>query len=72
MTKSENYTAVCARLGYLESVRFVEITPSGSITFTCGKPDEIFGLLARVRACGMRPAKSLIDACRRESGGRVS
>jgi hypothetical protein len=58
---NKNYEAVCADLGMRAEIKFVEITRAGTITFTCGKPDEIRSLLSATERAGYKPAKSLVD-----------
>ena len=54
-----SYAVLCKRLGFRSDIHFVEITNSGTITFTCGKPREVSGLLWAVRDAGFIPAASL-------------
>ena len=62
---TEKYSALCAQLGFRPDVRFVDITTRGTITFTCGKPDEIRALLRAVRKAGLRPSAALVAAALR-------
>ena len=66
MTKHEIKTAeVAKQLGYNPDVHFVELTTRGTVTFTCGKPEEIQGLLRATLAAGMKPSKNLVAAAQR-------
>jgi hypothetical protein len=62
---AQTYEQICNTLGFLASVKFVTVTPTGSIGFTTGKPEEILSLLAAVRAHGMTPSRGLLLAARR-------
>lgn len=53
------YGDVCHELGFICECAFVKITTAGTITFTCGKPDEICALFRAVKRCGFAPAKGL-------------
>jgi hypothetical protein len=55
------YNAICAKLGARNDIGFVEVTTRGTITATCGKPDEWRWLLNRCRETGLKPAKSLVE-----------
>jgi hypothetical protein len=64
MTKDNGngkYNAVCRTLGARNDIGFVEVTSRGTITATCGKPDEWRWLLHQCRKTGLKPAKSLVD-----------
>lgn len=66
MTQREIKTAAIAeQLGYDPTVHFVELTNRGTVSFTCGKPEEVRGLLRAVLAANMTPSKALIAAARR-------
>lgn len=56
------YEAVCEELGFIASVNFVKITNAGTISFTCGKRNEVCALLNAVEAHGFVPSKNLADA----------
>lgn len=58
------YNDVCSELGFNASVRFVEITSAGTISFSCGKPQEIKSLLNSVRSNGYIPSTRLVNAAR--------
>lgn len=55
------YAEICKELGFVPDVRFVKVTHHGTISFTCGKPDEIRALKAAVSRAGMVAAKKLRD-----------
>lgn len=61
---AKNYREICEELGFNANVHFVKITNRGTISFTCGKPQEIKALLKAVTNCGYKPAKNLIDAAK--------
>ena len=50
------YEDVCHDLGFLPEVSFVRITKAGTISYTCGKPDEIRALYFSVRKKGYKCA----------------
>lgn len=58
----ESYDEVCNNLGFNPDVHFVEITNRGTITFTCGKPNEIQALRNACKKCGYKASKSLMEA----------
>lgn len=58
----KSYEEVCHELGFIPKARFVEVTNRGTITFTCGKPQELRELLWAVKCKGYSPAKRLTDA----------
>lgn len=58
------YEDVCHDLGFIPETKFVEITNAGTITFTCGSPYEVKGLLRAVREKGYKPAQSLLRNAR--------
>lgn len=59
------YEAVCEDLGFIAQMHFVEVTTANTITFTMGKPDEVWALLSAVESKGYKPAKSLLRAAGR-------
>lgn len=65
MKKTANYEAICQTLGFRPDSGFVKITNRGTISFTCGKPDEIRSLLYAVRQSGMKPSAALVRAASR-------
>ena len=58
-TVTITYEELCHDLGFIPSVRFVEVTNRHTVTFTCGKPDEIRALRKACRERGYVAAKSL-------------
>lgn len=58
------YEDVCKELGFYPDVGFVEITKSGTITFTLGKPHEIRALYRSVIENGFIPANRMKTALR--------
>jgi hypothetical protein len=63
-----NYTTVCQRLGFSPEAKFVKVHDDGSISYTCGKPDEIKALYHRCRQRGFRIHKDLTEAARQVYG----
>jgi hypothetical protein len=63
--KQSQYAAVCAELGVRADVRFVEITSAGSISFTCGKPEECRALAYAARQAGYTVSRALDKASKR-------
>ena len=61
----KSYEDVCHDLGFFPSINFVDITKNGTITFTCGKPDEIYALFAACNSKGYSPSKRLENIARR-------
>jgi hypothetical protein len=64
-TNDQKYIDTCKKLGFSADIHFVEITKSGSIGFSMGKPEEIRAL---ARACdreGMTKSRGLISALKR-------
>lgn len=59
--REESYEEVCENLGFIAEVHFVKITTRGTITFTCGKPEEIRALRQACRENGYKMAKSLSE-----------
>jgi len=59
------YTEVCEKLGYRSEVNFVVLTNRGTVSFTCGKPEEIRTLLKRVQDAGMKPSRELVQTVER-------
>ena len=57
--KEMTYDDICRTLGISPEVRFVKVTPAGTIGFTIGKPEEIALLQRMVRENGFRPTKAL-------------
>lgn len=56
------YHCICEHLGFIPEVKFIKITGQGTITFTCGTPDEARELYRSCLRHGFKPAHSLIDA----------
>ena len=54
-----SYEDICRELNCSPDIHFVEVTKHGTITFTCGKPDEIRYLLYQCVSNGYKPAKRL-------------
>lgn len=50
------YEDVCKDLGFLPGVSFVHITKTGTISYTCGKPEEIRALYRAVEEKGYKRA----------------
>ena len=63
--REQKYIGICEKLGIRPEIHFVEITSRGTITFTCGKPDEIRYLLSQCKKAGLTPARSLVKAASR-------
>lgn len=61
----KQYDEVCHDLGFEPECGFVEITTRGTITFTCGHPEDIRALYAACLRRGYKPARSLIKAVAR-------
>jgi hypothetical protein len=59
-----DYTMICQRLGFSPEAKFVKVHDDGSISYTCGKPDEIKALYHRCRQRGFRIHKDLTEAAR--------
>ena len=51
------YEEVCKELGFIASVKFVEVSSRGTITFTCGRPNEIRALYSAVLSKGYKPTR---------------
>lgn len=64
------YNDICAELGFSASIEFVKITNAGTISFTCGKMNEVRSLLSSVISNGYIPAKRLITVSGRNDGGK--
>lgn len=65
MTKkayAKDYDKICHELGFNPAAHFVKITSRNTISFTCGKPDEIFALYRAVRDNNYIASKALVDA----------
>ena len=59
----KSYEDICRDLRINPDSNFVKVTNRGTITFTCGKPDEVRNLLSMCMYAGYKPAKSLLEAC---------
>lgn len=59
----KSYEDICHDLKIDPDVHFVKVTNRGTITFTCGKPNEVRDLLSMCMYAGYKPAKSLLEAC---------
>lgn len=59
--KQMSYEEICKELGFIAECKFVEVTNRGSITFSCGTPDEVRALYNAVQNRGFKPAVSLIQ-----------
>lgn len=57
----ESYENVCHNLGFDPNTHFVKVTNRGTITYTCGKPNEIRELKKACQTNGYKMAKSLKD-----------
>lgn len=53
------YDEICHDLGFCPAVRFVDITPRGTVTFTAGRPEEVRALYQAVKDRGYKPAQKL-------------
>lgn len=53
------YEAICEDLGFIADVHFVKITTAGTISYTCGKPNEIAALRAACLEHGYKPSQAL-------------
>jgi hypothetical protein len=65
MTKkayAKDYDKIGHELGFNPAGHFVKITSRNRISFTCGKPDEIFALYRAVRDNNYIASKALVDA----------
>lgn len=62
--RREDYAAICHELGFAPDIHFVVITNRGTITFSCGRPQEIRALYAAVIRCGYKPAARLQQCVR--------
>jgi hypothetical protein len=62
---TDRYRETCAKLGFDADVKFVEILPDGTISYTCGKPDEIRALLAACKRHGFKASDALRRAAAR-------
>lgn len=58
---SLTYDELCHDLGFLPAVRFVKVTNRHTVTFTCGKLNEIRALRKACRDHGYVMAKSLSE-----------
>lgn len=54
-----DYSEICRKLNISASEKFVKVTSAGTITWTCGRPNEITYLYHQVINHGFRPAKNL-------------
>lgn len=59
------YAEICRDLGFHPEFAYVDITTSGSITFTCGKLDEAKSLAEACRQNGYKVSKRLAATIRR-------
>lgn len=50
-----SYEEICHDLGFIPAVQFVDVTAHGTITFTCGKREEIAELYGAVMDKGYKP-----------------
>ena len=57
----KSYEEICAELGFLAEVKFVEIYENGKIGFSCGKPNEIKSLWYAIREAGYLPSYKIKD-----------
>ena len=57
--KPMTYDDVCHALGISPEVKFVKVTPAGTIGFTAGKPEEVRHLHWMCRQNGFRASKEL-------------
>lgn len=62
--KEMSYEDVCKALGFIPEIGFVDITDTGAITFTIGKPEEIKKLHSNCQSRGFKISKRLADARR--------
>ena len=62
--RDESYEYYCHRLGINPDIHFVKITNAGTISFSCGKPDEVRYLLKMCRENGYKPSKKLVESAR--------
>lgn len=60
-----SYQNICKELGFVPEIGFVDITTTGAITFTLGKPEEIKALYRTCQAKGFKASKNLNVHCRR-------
>lgn len=58
------YNHVCYTMGINPEVRFLKITNRGTLSYTCGKPDEIADLLREIEKNGYKPSRKLVSAVR--------
>lgn len=58
------YEDICQKLGFIADSRFIKVTSSGSISFTCGKTREVMRLYAACRDHGFVPSKALTAAAK--------
>lgn len=63
--KQMSYEEICKELGFIAACKFVKITNRGTITFCCGRPDEVRALYKAVLDCGFKPAASLAKTIER-------
>lgn len=64
VAKRENYDEICRELGFLPECEFVKIMNRGTITFTCGSPEEVKALYKAVIDHRYKPAASLTNVAR--------
>ena len=58
------YEAVCEDLGFIADIHFVKVTNRGTVSFSCGKPNEIRAPRSEVERNGYKPSQALLDALR--------
>jgi hypothetical protein len=54
-----SYEDLCRDLGFIPKVRFVEVTNRHTVTYSCGKPEEVRALARACRERGYVAARSL-------------
>ena len=59
-TQQKSYEEICKDLGFIAEVNFVEVTSTGRISYTIGKPDEIKALYHSAQNAGYEPSRALI------------
>lgn len=62
--KNMSYEGICKALGFIPEIGFVDVTDTGAITFTIGKPREIKALYSACQSRGFNISKRLADARR--------
>lgn len=58
-TENMTYNDLCHRLGFIPEVHFVRVTTAGTVSFWCGKPDEIRSLKRACTDCNIRMSYAL-------------